>query len=397
MDSEFRPGRLRPEAQLILACCAEIGQDESARFAGSLVETNFDWEWLERCAQSNGVMPLVARRLPSFEIPNAHASSAADHLRRFKIALQANALRNEHLTNELVRILARFYRADIDALSFKGPVLAATAYGDLALRSFADLDILVHRRDMEHAVRLLAQDGYGLSSGRAVDPAIFTAFEGGFEAQRGDDHVDLHYRIRRRRFHFFPDDDGIWDRSIWVDLNGYRVRTFAPGDLALYLCAHASKHGWMSLQMVCDLAAVLRFPALDTDAALEQAAKLGCRRMMLMGLYLANLLLGTKLSESTRRTLHDDPAIPALAGPIADRMFSGVKHESAAENPAGTTMDLMDRRRDRLRYWFFRAVTPTMGDWEFVPLPRALYPAYFLIRPFRLVFAFLRKTSGISQ
>jgi len=55
----------------------------------------------------------------------------------------------------------------------------------------------------------------------------------------------------------------------------------------------------------------------------------------------------------------------------------------------------MERRRDRIRYWAYRAITPTMGDWEFLPLPRMLYPAYVFIRPFRFVAMYLRSPRAV--
>jgi len=58
-----------------------------------------------------------------------------------------NAARNVFLTNKLFEILNLFKKNDILALPFKGPVLAESVYGDLSLRQFVDLDILVHNHD----------------------------------------------------------------------------------------------------------------------------------------------------------------------------------------------------------------------------------------------------------
>jgi len=57
-----------------------------------------------------------------------------------------NAASNVFLTNKLFEILNLFKENDILALPFKGPVLAESVYGDISLRKFVDLDILVHKR-----------------------------------------------------------------------------------------------------------------------------------------------------------------------------------------------------------------------------------------------------------
>ena len=51
----------------------------------------------------------------------------------------------------------------IETLVFKGPALAQSIYGRIALRPFLDLDILVQPRDVAKAWSLLKAEGYTLS------------------------------------------------------------------------------------------------------------------------------------------------------------------------------------------------------------------------------------------
>ena len=37
-----------------------------------------------------------------------------------------------------------------------------------------------------------------------------------------------------------------------------------------------------------------------------------------------------------------------------------------------------------MRYIVRRTLAPTMGDYELIPLPAALFPLYWVIRPFRM-------------
>ena len=45
-------------------------------------------------------------------------------------------------------------------IPYKGPVLSTSIYHDLALRSFGDLDILVHEHEVLRVLDLLVSYGY---------------------------------------------------------------------------------------------------------------------------------------------------------------------------------------------------------------------------------------------
>jgi len=334
----------------------------------------------------HGVTPVVARALDGMVIPTVGRQAK----RRIAMAAQAIVFRNRHLVSELMRVTALFEANGVATLAFKGPTLGAIAYGDIALRAFTDLDILVHRKDFERAADLLIADRYGPagSSDRRVGSAIST-FGSAFEAQRGQDFIDLHSQIRRRRFHCFPDEESLWDRSIVLELEGRRVRTFAPADLLLYLCAHGAKHGWTSLKMIADVARIIERCEIDLDEVMRDAERIGSDRMVLLGLMLANELLGASVAPAILERGLADVAVKGAKMTVVDAMFREEQIEAEAENYRGIAVRLMNPA-DRARYWWWRAVTPTAGDWEFIWLPRRAYPAYFLVRPVRLALQFVR-------
>ncbi len=51
------------------------------------------------------------------------------------------------MTAELKAVMGWLEAGDVPAIAYKGPTLAAWAYGDIALREFCDLDILVRPSD----------------------------------------------------------------------------------------------------------------------------------------------------------------------------------------------------------------------------------------------------------
>ena len=70
-----------------------------------------------------------------------------------------NSRRNLFLTRELLNLLTLFETHQIPAIPFKGPVLAASVYGNLALRQFSDLDLIIHKQHVAKARELLVSAG----------------------------------------------------------------------------------------------------------------------------------------------------------------------------------------------------------------------------------------------
>ena len=61
--------------------------------------------------------------------------------------------------HELIKLLKK---NDIISVIFKGPDIAFSAYGNIALRTFQDIDIFVIKKDIEKVKKILISHGYSL-------------------------------------------------------------------------------------------------------------------------------------------------------------------------------------------------------------------------------------------
>jgi hypothetical protein len=82
---------------------------------------------------------------------------------------------------------------------------------------------------------------------------------------------------------------------------------------------------------------------------------------------------------------------------VYEQLFS--EETSPEETFEGTVrwhfhLQMMERMRDKFRYCIHQATTPTLLDWELMPLPVALFPFYRLLRPIRLSGSFGRRLAG---
>ncbi len=204
--------RFSPELDLILACCSQKSDEEaSARIQQILPQTideqAIDEQKLVRLAQKHGLTPQVHRRL-SVEM-DARQSICLEALRHED---KVNTHRALWLTLELLNIQRHLAARGFEILPYKGPVLAQALYGNVALRQFTDLDILVHPRDLPGIKVALAELGYspGLSLGPAAErDHLKSGYEYSFDGARGRNLLEIKWQIlprillgefRRRQF-----------------------------------------------------------------------------------------------------------------------------------------------------------------------------------------------------
>jgi hypothetical protein len=139
---------------------------------------------------------------------------------------------------------------------YKGPVLATSVYGNLALRQFVDLDLMIHRHDVLEAKEVLASLGYRpqYQLTRAQEAALLASqCEYAFTHEDGESTVELRWEITEH-FSFPLDTERLWERLEQVPLGGDNVPTLSPEDTLLILCAHGAKHLWERLGWICDVA-----------------------------------------------------------------------------------------------------------------------------------------------
>src|SRR5215213_4735975 len=293
----------------LLLCCARTNA-APARLR-ELATEKIDWEYLFLLARRHAVVPLLYIQLAR------HASDLVPHeiLRQLKKHYLENAARNTVLTAELCRLIAVFAGSGIEAIPYKGPVLALFAYDDLALRRFVDLDVIVKKQDVQRARDLLLADNYNLSkslSESQQELLLRTQHNLQFAKDNRRLIVELHWEVAPHLFASTAQGDALWQNLIDFDLNGTTVKTFSADDLLFSLCVHGSRHLWERLGWICDVAELISRRSLDWSALLERATKADSERMFLLGLHLAEKLLDAPLPHEVKRRCDADKRLASL-------------------------------------------------------------------------------------
>jgi len=288
------------------------------------------------------------------------------------------------LTAELFCILDRFNLAGIGALVVKGPVLAVQAYGDPAMRSFGDLDLLVRQRDIRRATELMIGAGYVPSvSLRAIDAG---KIPGQYLFSKPDSKllVELHNDCTLRYFPRRLPLEEFFARQILVSLDSRETPALSVEDELVLICIHGAKHFWERLMWIADVAAlVTRRTGIDWARAAHSAKAVGAERMLHTGLRLAVDVLHTELPEAVSSRVREDTVAAKLAARVL-RWLPAAGHAAPG---------LLERTAFRLsmRGSFFAApvyllrlsLSPTEEDWQ---AGRKISNPFLdaLRRPFRL-------------
>ena len=126
--------------------------------------------------------------------------------------------------------------------------------------------------------------------------------------------VELHGSIVPEDFPFHQDLEGVWERRERVSFAGMTVDSLTPEDLLLFLCVHGSRHLWMRLQWICDVAQLVkRQETMDWERIVKQANTSGGWRMFFLGIFLANDVLGMPLPRGLEQGIRHDSQVAKLA------------------------------------------------------------------------------------
>ena len=343
-----------------------------------------DWDALFKLAVHHNVLALVYMRLKPLaaKLPDAA-------LLPFKEAYYSHALRNQRLAGRLLSVIQLLEQHGIQSLPFKGAALAVQAYGDLSLRQFLDLDLLVREQDVLAAQQVLESSGYRLEQPYKSDQAAWLLRSSyHLRFHHPDGLLELHWRISERCNVQGLAEDYFWDDFTTLTLLDRPLRIFSPEHSLLAVCIHGTYNHWQKLKWIADVAYLVKsHPGMDWERLLHQTGEMGFRRLVLLGLRLAQELLAAPVPEAIFQLANQDAVLRDLAEMVQRQTLPVGVVPSALEN-----LRFYARARERLAARLYlvadQTFLPKQADWESWPLPAPLYPLYYLYRPLRLAFRF---------
>ena len=349
MMTTTRQFLLRPESELLVWCARTVVTDVLKERIRQRVQGPLDWGDVLDLARYHGVGPLLYRNLSTL----CSDLVPAESLNQLRQRTQAGALLNRLLVQELVVLCEAFAAHGVPVMPIKGATLASSAYGDLTLRDFSDMDLIVSKGSIAEAQAILLAQGYERKD-PSSDPGETDHEEGPYHVfikKRTLFRVDLQWVMAGEHFAFQLDRPEFWQRRTAVPLANKTVQGLTPEDLLIVLCVHGSKHAWDALKWVCDVAELLRaHDQLDWGRIFSNASTWRCRRLVSMGLSLAHLVLDAPLPETVVARLSADSDVQMLSHRMPSTLLADHRAGVNEAHAAALYFSLKDSWWER--WWF---------------------------------------------
>ena len=396
--SKIQNPRSHKALRFVLACCQAEPSDADTRLILSLIQNpTLNIQDLLFLSTYHGVLPLVYQGLKKISTKHSSLFTLSSSLERMLTELQpyyqSIARRNMLMSAELIKLMKLFKDHNIEILAFKGPVLAQSAYGDITLRRYGDLDLLLRREDFRTAARLMRERGYAplfpIDDYRG-DKVLFDLNNDCpfYDRKRGlavELHWDFFRKLALPTVKLHP-----WDNPGTIYLNGAEIPTLNDESHLLYLSLHGSKHIYERLLWIVDLDRFVRaHPDLDWDRVETMARRMGVLKMLLFSLALSRHLLTTPLPDSLKAS-----ADPEDFREMIDFVESQFRREDPTPEESLVKLAKVVSLRDNLHFKTATALEflfrPGINERRMVILPDRWAWLYWPLRPFGMGYRFVR-------
>jgi hypothetical protein len=347
------------------------------------------WNALPDAAERHGMTAWV------HEAVRNRTDAPADVGTAVAARAQAQRIRALHAVSQLTVLVHALQAAGVPAVALKGPLLSAWLYGDLGMRRFADLDLLIEPAQRERAVQVLGAAGYALRDGMSAATArVVYAGTGAWPLSHPANFaVDLHWRAQALGFPAPLPPRAVLQDSMTMPGAGADIRIPCATHAAVLGLLHAAKHLWTSLELVLSIAHLMRRSDVAWARVYQLAQRAGAWNACAAGMALAGELFGVQIPAPLRDRVHSGRLAPLVGAAVSflampDVAGATLRQEFHAHCASFDSI----ARRTRYAAWRLFAPTPLESAWW--PLPDRLAPLY---APMRLIRLALRRRDRMPQ
>jgi len=384
---------LNDELKLLIACCQTDPSKDDINYIRSYLDTSAQSN-LTSLASSHGILPLVYKTIKNLsKNDDSYSSTLLSELKPLYLAI---AHRNMLMTSELIKIIHLLNENNIEALAFKGPTLSQMAYGDITLRQYSDLDILVDEENAFEAGTLMTQNGHtallplNILSNKTC---LHTAKDFSLMSETSGAHTELHWRLFEKKYNISLLSCPLDKKCQTVKINNHEIKTLQNELLLVYLCLHGAKHAFERIEWICDIDRLVRSSEIDWVQAIAIAEESHSKRSFYLGLSLAHHHFRTILPSDLMQGIDADD-IRALQIMTEKQMTKKDNERSDFKRNRDTFFyqaKLFDKKTDIIHFYLSTFFNISTTDCQTFVLPERIKFLYLILRPIRLATNYTQK------
>jgi protein O-GlcNAc transferase len=373
---------MRREFRLLLACArVEPSHEDKAAIREMLID-GIDWTLFARTAVEHRLAGLPGRTLNRVA-PDLVPEEIRD---AFRVNAAQTRQRNRALFDDLTRVIEALADNSVEAIAFKGPVLAFQAYGDFGLGMFGDPRVLIRDCDLARAITTLGGLGYERQKQLTVAQLDLIHHLLGHEIllKKGlGVGVELRTRLTPMNMALDIDSAGLWRRARRTLLSGRTMTTLSGEDDLLVQAIDGGRDLWRRVDGPCGLAAFIgSHPNLDWAAILDRARAQGCLRLVLLAAALARIYFGAAVPDAVITAERNDPKLEPIVQRVVAHWLVKEPDASPCTRLSPDRLRLHDGAARRVRYVARALALPGPLHIARNPFPRLFtsLPAYIPIK-----------------
>lgn len=246
----------REELLILLSCCANPSAEKIAALE-KLLEQQLDWWCIINIARLHGIAPFICNAVNHC---SNKGSVPALIVRELNNDYHRSAFINLVFLKEYESILQQCNINKIKIIPLKGIVLIKEIYKNIALRTLSDIDLLIHKHDLERGINVLRDLGYTQKKTVYQHEEHFHLI---FQrcSRSVPITVELHWDvdIPDSPYHIAIDD--LWERAIISQHHSGECYRLSLEDSILFNCFHIMRkplaEGIIIIKNFCDIYEIL--------------------------------------------------------------------------------------------------------------------------------------------
>jgi len=363
----------------------------------NLLQKPVNWDVLLQMALHHRVYSLVYETFNQLNNHGIHESTIGYLKRKYEV----NAIQGLYLTGETVRMVKCLESQGIHAVVLKGPPLALRLYGDVAIRPYQDIDILVPPDELVKAQGILEKEGYCeidnpypkhiFTPGQSmiIKRSLSQKFHVNYWHNTKNVNIELHWRYGKSIHELpFPNESSI-NR---IEIAGYPLPVLCDEDWLIYLILHGAGHAWFRLRWLVDIARFAQQEGINWEKTVNMAKSVGIQTLLHQSLILANRLLDIPIPANLKTIVDSDRAAWRLSQLAIKVCIAIAEYEIWGSNGLGVSYwqsiyNFYARREWKKRFYFVlknlqKLFSPSVYDFMDISLPDRLLGLYYVLHPF---------------